>query len=68
MKKWLVNKFHLDITNFHDVSFTEIGLTSMELINLHDELLNNFILKKEISIVDFFQYNTIKSFEDEFIK
>ena len=40
----------------------------MELINLHDELLNNFILKKEISIVDFFQYNTIKSFEDEFIK
>lgn len=67
-EKWLVNKFHLDITNFHDVSFTEIGLTSMELINLHDELLNNFILKKEISIVDFFQYNTIKSFEDEFIK
>lgn len=40
----------------------------MELISLHEKISSTFKLKKEISIVDFFQFSSIKAFELEFLE
>lgn len=67
-ENWLVKNYHVNCRDFENTSFTELGLTSIELISLHEEASKQFEFKKEISIVDFFQFNSIKEFEKEFIK
>lgn len=67
-EEWLIKSYKLDVNNFEQINFTEIGLTSMELISLHEKISSTFKLKKEISIVDFFQFSSIKAFELEFLE
>lgn len=58
----IVGKREIDINK----SFLDLGLTSVQLISLHQELSEEFSGDKIPSIIDFFQFETIKDFKKNF--
>lgn len=63
-ESWLAYKLEKNIN--HDKSFLGIGLSSLELIDLYNEINKQFQSDREFSIVDLFQAKSIKEFEDKF--
>lgn len=61
---WLLREYRLEDIDFSNTSFTELGLSSVELIDLHKKITDRFKLKKEVNVIDLFQFKSIMLFED----
>lgn len=63
-KQWLKKKVSMytgkDCSDINEnLSFVEMGLTSLQMISIHQEILDTFKINKPFSVIDLFEYRTI---------
>lgn len=61
---WLLREYRLEGIDFGNTSFMGLGLSSVELIDLHKKIMDRFKLKKAVNVIDLFQFKSITLFED----
>ncbi|MGG7177480.1 non-ribosomal peptide synthetase [Clostridium paraputrificum] len=60
VKRKIANNVGIDYLNIDENrSFIELGLTSLQMINLHKEIVDNFTIENEFSVIDLFQYKNL---------
>ena len=51
----------------NDISFFELGISSLQLIDIHNKITKNFNVNKEFSIVDLFEFSSVQAITSNFV-
>ncbi|PFM64209.1 hypothetical protein COJ48_11160 [Bacillus cereus] len=51
----------------NDANFFDMGISSLQLIDIHNKIIKNFAVNKEFSVVDLFQFSSVQAITTNFV-